>query len=194
MNISKSKTSSNTHENIKKAFWNLYKTGGINKVSVTKICAHTGYNRSTFYAHFKDVYEVLNEIEKNILSPQEFHEIIINNLINGLNSYSIINMIVDIFDKNCEYLPVLLGPYGDPEFRHVLLNSFFPVINAYINYPEKESTHLKYILEYQNAAIISTISLWYENGKDIPQNEFIEILINLTSNGVKHELTKYSDL
>lgn len=194
MEKSNSKTTSKTHDNIKKAFWDLYKTGGIKKVSVTKICAATGYNRSTFYAHFKDIYDVLDEIEKSILSPDEFHTIIINNLINGLNTYSIINMLMDVFNKNSQYLPVLLGPYGDPEFRHVLSNSFFPVVKTYINYPENETARLKYIIEYQNAAIFSAISLWYENGKDIPQNQFIEILVNLTAHGVKHEITKYSAL
>jgi hypothetical protein len=52
----------------------------------------------------------------------------------------------------------------------------------------RKGASLPYILEYQNAAVFSVISLWYENGKNISREDLVALLISLTTNGVKQEL------
>jgi hypothetical protein len=46
-------------------------------------------------------------------------------------------------------------------------------------------------MEYQSAAALSTIAKWYLNGKDIPLEQFLEILYSITSNGIQKELLKF---
>lgn len=48
-----------TRENLIEAFWELYKDKPIEKITVKEITNRAGYNRGTFYAYFKDTYEVL---------------------------------------------------------------------------------------------------------------------------------------
>ena len=56
------------------AFWDLYSKEGIEKTSVREIVSKAGYNRSTFYEYFTDVYDVLEQIEASVLPDIEKHQ------------------------------------------------------------------------------------------------------------------------
>lgn len=38
------------------------------KITVTEVCKCAGINRGTFYLHYIDVYDVLNELEEELLN------------------------------------------------------------------------------------------------------------------------------
>ena len=60
-----------TRENLIEAFWELYKDKPIEKITVKEITNRAGYNRGTFYAYFKDTYEVLKEIKESIMPSKD---------------------------------------------------------------------------------------------------------------------------
>ncbi|MFD1907900.1 TetR/AcrR family transcriptional regulator [Paenibacillus rhizoplanae] len=39
----------------------------IEKISIQEIANRSGYNRSTFYQYFTDIYELLDAVENNLL-------------------------------------------------------------------------------------------------------------------------------
>ena len=182
-------THSTAKQNIVNTFWNLYKSNGMSHVTVTNICKIAGYNRSTFYANFEDLYDVLNTLECSLISPIEFQTLILDNLISSTPDEAIISSIITLFERNEDYFPFLLGPNGDSEFRHKLLHSLLPTVTKTLASSSKKGALLPYILEYQNAAVFSVISLWYENKKNISRKELVTLLISLTTNGVKQELS-----
>lgn len=49
-------------------FCELYSQKPIEKISVQDIASKAGYNRSTFYQHFADIYELLDSVESDLLS------------------------------------------------------------------------------------------------------------------------------
>lgn len=61
-------TKQGTREKIIGAFWELYKTTNIEKITVKNITDESGIYRTTFYLHFSDVYAVLEAIEEMLLS------------------------------------------------------------------------------------------------------------------------------
>lgn len=103
-----------TKNRIIKAFWELYKTTNIEKITVRKITDACGIYRTTFYLHFADVYAILEQIEEELLdelkgfssetvqSTQEKEELMIR--------------VCASFEKNYEYLNVLLSRKGDQKF------------------------------------------------------------------------------
>lgn len=179
-----------TKQNIEEAFWQLYKPGGMSKISVTQICKIAGYNRSTFYAYYEDIYAVLNAIEEKIIPTESFKEELLLPLMHCQDEKALLEKVLSFFELHSPYLPVLLGEYGDPLFRHKLLTRFSPILHSYFADNAQKTQKLNYILEYQNAAVISTIAKWYQNGKDIPTNELIELLLELTRTGVSAALKK----
>lgn len=178
-----------TKQNIIEAFWRLYCIGGISNVSVTKICKLAGYNRSTFYKYFQDIYAVLETIESNLISAEAFKTELLFPLIHTPNSNELLKQVIHFFDTYSPYLPILLSENGDPHFRHKLLERFIPVISEVIPSTKQYSPkQLAYIIEYQNAAVISTVTKWYQNKKDIPEEDLISLLLQLTNHGTRNIL------
>ncbi|HEX3076278.1 MAG TPA: TetR/AcrR family transcriptional regulator C-terminal domain-containing protein [Lachnospiraceae bacterium] len=187
-----SQTAKQTEQNIMDAFWELYETKRIEKITVSQICTLAGYNRSTFYEYFSDVYEVLERIEMDIVSTEGFTKLVISNLTYKDDRRPIIEQLLQLFEENKRYFPVLLGEHGDPSFRHKLLNRLAPAIRTIFNYPMTPNDRLSYIFEYQSAAVLSIITKWYANGKDIPVEEFLQLIIDITTHGVQKELVRHA--
>lgn len=186
-----SPTAKQTRQKIMNTFWELYKDGGIEKTSVTKICELTGYNRSTFYTYFTDVYDVLDEIEKDVISFDKFKSVIFSNIIEHDKKEVPLRVFIDFYEENNDYLVVLLGEHGDPSFRQKTIKKLAPGVFSLLGITNTEDKYLNYLIEYQSSAVLSTITKWYQNGKDIPCDELITLLYNITTNGVQHEFIQY---
>lgn len=184
---------SKTGKRIAEIFWQLYRSGGMANISVTKICELADYNRSTFYANYEDIYDVLNQIELSLISPSEFQAIILQKLLTSSPAEAILTSVIALFERNEEYFPILLGPDGDPAFRKKILQSLLPTITTTVQRTKAEYPLFLYTLEYQNAAVFSVIALWYQRGKDISQEALIQLLIRLTTSGIRQELLPPSD-
>ena len=53
---------------IRRAFTDLLRQKPLQSISVRELCSKAGINRSTFYAHYSDVYDLLNQIEEEMLA------------------------------------------------------------------------------------------------------------------------------
>ena len=120
-----------------------------------------------------------------------------SNLIHDMSGHHngdafILKSILEFFEKNKTYLPVLLGENGDPHFRQKVLKKLTPtVLSMYKKLSPLELLEVSYLMEYQSAAMLSMIAKWYANDKDLPTDQFLELLLAVTTNGVQCELSKY---
>ncbi len=163
----------NTKQNIIDAFWSLYRTKRIETISVREIMQKAGYNRSTFYEYFTDVYNLLAAIEDNLIKEGEDGftygppSIEFRNFIKGngkrneaMDDWT--NRYVLLYQKYEEYLPVLLGENGDPAFLKKLKISLKRTI---YNHPFiqkiQNSFELELVLEYSISAITGVLTYWY---------------------------------
>lgn len=183
-----SPTASQTRQNLKEAFWRLYKEKKIEKITISEICTVAGYNRSTFYAYFQDIYDILNAIESELIRVDDFKGIIVNNLIENNFPERVLRDLLALFEKCDEYFSILLGENGDPIFRDKLFAHLTPAFSDLS--PQGFTKTQQYALAYQNAGMILTITKWYENGKDIPVEDLIKVLLDLTCHGTQTVLKK----
>ena len=63
----KPSVAANTKQILTDAFWKLYREKSIDKITVREITQLAGYNRSTFYEYFCDVYDVLQQLENSLM-------------------------------------------------------------------------------------------------------------------------------
>lgn len=51
---------------LKEGLLRLIKTKDLNRISVTELCKESGINRATFYRHYEEPRDILNELRRNM--------------------------------------------------------------------------------------------------------------------------------
>lgn len=110
-----------TQQLIKSAFFELASTIGFDKITVQNLVKKAGINRSTFYLHYTDKFDLLNKIEEEILDGlREIltsinFETVFSFVYDG-EPYPHIVKILDYVKANEQFYTLILGPRGDPLF------------------------------------------------------------------------------
>ena len=177
-----------TRENLIQAFWSLYRQQKIEHITIKDITTKAGYHRSTFYEYFVDIYDVLNQLEDSLLEHIEMNVI---NRLDGELSTDLAQNIANIYDEKGEYLSVLLGENGDPNFLNKIKAVMRPALADSFGLSEDE-VHTSYIFEFASSGILSVVTHWYKNGKDLPSQELVGILRSMLMGGVFPMIQKYS--
>lgn len=180
MNKKQPETTLKTQQAIKDAFWSLYKQQKIETISVKDITTKAGYNRSTFYVYFKDVYDVLEQIESELMPgvedlpsidfSQQAHADVMENM-------------MTIYEKNGDYYSVLLSEKGDPYFATKLKNVFKSMmcdaLGPLINPSDME---VDYALEFLVSGTLAIVKHWYDMGKSMPIEKLMPMMHKLMAN------------
>ena len=87
-----SPTASATREVFIDTFCELYRTKPVEKITVSEITRKAGYNRTTFYDYFLDVYDLLEQIEEELIN--HIGEKITDTISNG----NFANIFLEAFD------------------------------------------------------------------------------------------------
>jgi AcrR family transcriptional regulator len=177
-----------TRENLIQAFWGLYRQKKIEHITIKNITTRAGYNRSTFYEYFVDIYDLLNQLEDTLL--EYLKEQILDSLDGGLND-DIIQKLADVYESKGDYLGILLGENGDPNFVKKLKTVMRSTLVGTFRLPEKE-IHTSYIFEFGMSAIIGTVTHWYHSKRDLPSKEMVRLLRSMLERGITSEIKENS--
>lgn len=172
-----------TKQKLIDAFWELYCAKSIEKITVKEVTEKAGYNRGTFYVYFKDVYDVLEQIEESLLPSEEEFEELFQHHIDTLSLESSSTQFYEMYQQHGEKLVVLLGPNGDPHFAHRMKD----LVKSYMmktmgDLSEKNKVKFDYILEYELSARYALMNRWFNN-KDLPLEEFAALFYHISTNG-----------
>lgn len=171
-----------TKQNLIEAFWTLYENKRIEKITVKEITTKAGYNRSTFYEYFLDVYDVLEQIENTLIT--KLQELPLRYVKEG-DSPLPLEIFIQMYEEHSKYLVVLLGDRGDPSFQGKLKNSFKQLIKQKLLLQEfTDHFEMDYTLEYVLSAMIGILSYWFRNEKTPPTEKLITLIQRLSEEGV----------
>jgi AcrR family transcriptional regulator len=179
-----------TRQNLIEAFWSLYRQKRIEHISIKDITTRAGYNRSTFYEYFGDIYDVLNQLEEALL--ENLKEQVLSSLENGLNDDMIQNL-ADVYQAKGDYFGTLLSENGDPYFAQRMKAIMRSALSSALGLPEKD-IRTAYIFEFGLSAIIGTLTHWYNHQKEIPSKEMVGLMSAMLARGILPEIQKYSNL
>ena len=106
-----------TKSRIKSAFFSLLEEKDINKIYVAEIVRKADISRATFYLHYLDVNDLIQQIENEIILSiiakiSEFDE---NTYVDG--EFPIAKGVFDIMNSYAKELKLLLGAHGDITFH-----------------------------------------------------------------------------
>lgn len=182
------KITEQTKQNLIEAFWSIYLTKRIDKITVKEITSKAGYNRGTFYEYFQDIYEVLEVIE-NLSLPtlDELPPLIDVNT----NSPSFINSFMGLYQEKYKYYNHLLGENGDPAFQRKLKNSLKTLITK--EFQNKENIDLMeidYMLEYILSGMIGILIYIFQQKPDLPEEKLVSLLYTLMHGDMVNKLQR----
>lgn len=166
-----------TKQTLATAFCDLYTKKSIDKITIKEITVHAGYNRSTFYQYFTDVYDLLNYIEDDLLTAMKQSW----KTESGALLSPDLGQLLLLFENKEHYLRAVFGDYGSIHFLERLKREL-PLDEIKKLFPQEEKL-LPYLLEFHIATSLSLFRVWLKNGKDIPADVLFELIHNLYTNG-----------
>ncbi len=172
-----------TKKNLKEAFWQLYEKKEVSKITVKDVTTLAGYNRSTFYEYFKDVYDVLEQLEESLIKKPLMP---FKKSKEGKEVESIIMALSEEFERNKRYFSVLLGDNGDPRFRSKVQNKIKPKIREKLeDLGVKDENKINILIEYQVSAMLG-IMIYIHTSENPPKiSELFEVVNSLNRHGLK---------
>ena len=164
---------------IKEAFWQLYQERPIEDIGIKEIVALAGCNRTTFYYHYKNIHELLDDIEHECIIqdvPYLLMDVIHNNK-NYIALLDLINSKKDVLMR----ISLLLGPNGDPAFSQKLKELILERWRELICEPGEELPREKQIiLEYLISGMLGLLSN-INDGAHFTVEEIVNVMMRLYS-------------
>lgn len=180
-----------TKEQLRKGLAELMNTKSIREITVKELVDKVDINRSTFYLHYTDIYQMLKSIENELLEE----------IMNVIRSYPEIPLkednfpfIADIFqilDENREICCALLGNNGDMAFVHrietvIAENSLHLLKNRY---PDAEE-ELRYAYSFCLSGCVGMIKSWLINDHKNSPEHMAAITSKMVSSATKSILIR----
>lgn len=176
-----------TKTNLRQAFWQLYEQRPIRKITVKQITDLAGYNRGTFYLYFKDVYDLLDDIESKVLEvivdmmrgllPPDGHFADVAQLRSAAGFEAAMTPLAQAVQIYGKYARVLLSDRGDPEFKAQFKEIVWPSLKRTLPSGRARSPQEERVMkEYCMAGLIAAICAWLDEDDPLPVDTFISLL------------------
>jgi len=166
MNTPNNKRKKESKEKIEKIFIQLIQKKNIDEISVSTICEMSGLNRSTFYANYIDIYDLVEKVKLNMANEFATFQLS-NNAKHDPNGYlSLFKYIKEnqIFFKTYFKLEAI---------------SLTPATQYSIDLAKKyyNNEHIDYHIEFFRAGLNAIIKKWLNEGCKESPEEMSNILI-----------------
>lgn len=166
-----------TRKVLKESLISLLNEKPMSNITVKEICELADINRSTFYTHYSDHYDLLHKIEEEITED----------MVNYLNSYTfaieeesvkVTEKLLDYIAKDHTIFEALLIKNGDPFFEQRLMNIARQfLIQQWMKANEVNPRHSNYLSTFVISGAIHVIKDWIKNKMDHTPKE-MSLLIN----------------
>lgn len=192
MNLTEDRRISRTKEAIRQAWVSFIEEKGFDALTVKDITTRANINRGTFYLHYKDKFDLLeqtlNEITRDLeIISLEATALSSNDILNTTMLSDIIVRLFRYFDANAPLMKALLPIKGSNSLQNAIKEIMWRNIfeNDHTTHIKKESLLVpkEYLISYIISAHIGVIQEWLEKRVRETPEEMAEILINLSFRG-----------
>ena len=179
-----------TKQLIQKSFMRNLENKSFEAITIGDITKTAQINRGTFYLHFQDKFDLLDQIEQQL-----FREI--GNHIDELQSHYLSTntfekgqgqLAATLFRSIKMHLPVLkifLSNHGRAGFHIRFRDAFSEKVRFHLEKNETINASLKapieYFLSFITSAFLGLIEQWVQNGLDKTPEEMTEVYIDIIS-------------
>lgn len=175
-----------TRAALKRSLTTLMMQKRVKDISVRELTELADVNRGTFYLHYKDVFDLLDQSEADLL--EEFHSVI-----NAFDPEKVKNNPGTVFEsiyklclENADLVRILIGENGDIKFlnklkvlvREKCLNDW-----SFILKKQKEE-HFDAYYAFVVGGCISLLQYWFTSGMRETPHELSDITSGIINGGI----------
>lgn len=161
---------------LKKSLLFLIQTKPIGSITVKELCAHAGINRTTFYAHYSSVQEILESIQNELIDELTK---IIRTITQTEHSVKEGNVLfLTEIKKRKDIYNILFSIPDCVSF----IQQFAALLHSGIaskSMPYSNTANSKYYPIYMTSGAVACITKWVAADCDIPVEEFATLLLTL---------------
>ena len=163
-----------TRKRIEDAFWSLYRDADSKSITASAVARAAGVNRSTFYAHFRDVGEVLESIESDLMAYMGKRAAEVAGTADPAEAA---RMARGIFDERGDQLRVVLGRRRSErvlESARAMLGGL--VAREMLGIEGELVGATRYRAEFVATGLIGAYIRWLEDGRPVPIEDVASVL------------------
>lgn len=165
----------------------LLKDKSISTVTVKEICALADINRSTFYSHYLDQFDLLNQIEEEIIEDMNDTLTAYNHSDQNEETLQMTEKIVEYVAENSDVCMTLFSEHGDSSFKkRVMMVAREHTVKNWLSIYPIDSEISEYVSMFAISGSIHMLENWLKNGMDKSPKEMAELINNLTNKGLSY--------
>ena len=189
MNTPNNKRGQETVQKIDEAFVTLLQEKLPHEVEVSELCELAQINRSTFYNHYQDVYDLLEQIENEMLGELNEHLKSISPE-NDLMSMSLFEGIFRFLTGNSDICVIMLGENGDKRFlfRMLEMGKENCVKNYLQSFPRASREQIEDFYAFVSNGCLGLMTSWIYTGMKKSPDE-----LAATAKAIMTSALKYFD-
>ncbi|KAA9290826.1 MULTISPECIES: TetR/AcrR family transcriptional regulator C-terminal domain-containing protein [Aerococcus] len=179
----------NSQKKIKAAFIQLTREKGFDSLTVTDIARQARINRGTFYRHYVDKYDLLEQLKADIY--KELQKIFLNDMYQeeahaDLIPYQTILKAITYLQENFLLIATLASSNGDPNFMVDVKSIIKELITSRIQkendfHLSTQDLPMEYAIEVLISSVTSVINLWIQRGGQESPEEVANIIFKAKS-------------
>lgn len=163
---------------IKDAFLELLEKIPLEKISVTEICGKADVNRSTFYAYYNDVTELLHEIENDVLSQIPVSKDLPAMDADNDEFLKLLEIFFGYVKQNERLFKTLIVQSDSSDFNRRLVETIMS------NYPKNETDKNRLLIDYGYIyainGVIGLLREWISSKFSVSPKTFAKIVLEMS--------------
>ncbi len=170
-------------------FVQLMQQKPVKDISVRELADLVDINRSTFYLHYTDIYDLLEQTENNLM--EQFLSIIdTNQTEHTLQDFSKrLEQFFIILSENQPLCRALMSPNGDIAFvrklEKLIAENGIKTLRMISNEEELDAQDLEYVTSFFLSGCIGMVDIWLQNNCKQTAQHMAALSLNLLRAGVQ---------
>lgn len=168
---------------LKDSLISLLKSKQLTTITVKELCELADINRSTFYAHFKDQYDLLQQIEEEII--EELNQYLSQYNFSEEESVKMTTKLLEYLASKQDIFQTLLDKNGDNAFQQRIMS----VAQRFLMKNWLENSNLEedmksYLTTFIISGSVHVIKSWLNEGMRQSPKEMAEIINMFSKKGL----------
>ena len=170
---------------IKKAFMSILATKDINDITIKNIADVADVDRKTVYNYYNGTYEILNEIENEMVAS--INEAVKSITLDGTTNqhFLIFKKISEVVNANMEFYSVLMKLNYDSQLIKKLISLFSEYAEKLLSQVKlPDGVTVEYASIFIASGVLNTYYQWFNSDKSVSLDDLSKQLATLVVNSI----------